>query len=190
MPLLEEESQPSTYRDYLQWTDEERWEIIEGSACSMGPAPSRRHQEVSVELVTAIRSRLRHGDCRVYHAPFDVRFLEEGEKDEDARTVVQPDIVVVCDPAKLDDRGCQGAPDWVVEIISPSTASRDYILKTALYEKFGVREYWIVHPFDNIVVVRCLEENNRYSAPQYYDAQARVEVKALPGLCIDFGEIF
>jgi Uma2 family endonuclease len=105
------------------------------------------------ELLGRIWSRL--GDqtpCQVYAAPFDVRLPEEDEADERIATVVQPDITVVCDPSRLDDKGCRGAPDWIVEIVSPSSVSMDYIRKLALYEKHGVREYWIVHPVDGIVM--------------------------------------
>jgi hypothetical protein len=105
-----------TYKDYLGWGYNERWELIDGVAYNLSPAPSRTHQEVSGELFATIHNHLKGKECKVYHAPFDVRLPEANESDEDTRTVVQPDIVVVCDKAKLDDKGCKGAPDLIRQI--------------------------------------------------------------------------
>ena len=151
-----------TYGDYVSWPEDERWEIIEGVPHAMTPAPTTRHQVILGEPFFQLRAQLQGRSCRAYLAPFDVRLPGDGHDDtlDDALddTVVQPDLSVICDPAKVDAKGCRGAPDLVVEIISPSTASRDQLLKAALYEKHGVKEYWIVHPVDRLVYIRRLEE--------------------------------
>lgn len=180
-----------TYGDYLAWDDEERWELIEGVPYNMTPAPSRFHQEILVNLSWIFRSFLEDKPCRVYFAPFDVRLPEKYERDEDVTTVVQPDLVVVCDLKKLDDRGCRGAPDLIIEVLSPSTAARDHIQKLALYEKHGVREYWLVHPVDRIATVYyLLEETGRYGKPRVFATDDTVEVAVLPGLAIVLGRVF
>ena len=119
-----------TYGDYLSWPDEERWELIDGIPHSMSPAPSRVHQEISMELARQIANHLIGKNCRVYAAPFDVRLPKGGEKDEQIETVVQPDLVVVCDESKLDERGCKGPPDLIIEILSPHTAAKDMKITT------------------------------------------------------------
>jgi len=179
-----------TYGDYLNWPGEERWELIEGVPFCMTPAPSTRHQRVVGEVFRQIANFLISRDCEVFMAPFDVRLPEADEADSDIRTVVQPDIVVVCDPAKLDDRGCKGPPDFVVEALSPSTASRDYIQKTALYEAHGVREYWIVSPMENTVTQYLLTEAGRYSAPFFHEGGGSMPVTILPGLTVNLDAVF
>ena len=124
-PLAENKDEHFTYGDYLKWDDSERWELIDGIAYNMTPAPSRFHQQVSIELCFQLVNHLRDTTCKVYAAPFDVRLLEADEADESVTTVVQPDISVICDPSKLDDRGCKGSPDLIVEILSPATARKD-----------------------------------------------------------------
>lgn len=180
-----------TYQDYLEWDEEGRCELIDGVVYDMTPAPSRRHQGISTELLVQIRNHLgRETPCRVYAAPFDVRLPNADEADESVRTVVQPDISVICDPSKLDDKGCRGAPDWIIEIISPSTVSKDYIRKLTLYEKHGVREYWIVHPVDKIVMAYRMNEEGRYGRPEISSVEDRLESQVIAGLVIDLGEIF
>ncbi|MBU0568165.1 Uma2 family endonuclease [bacterium] len=179
-----------TYGDYLNWPDEERWELINGEAYDMSPAPSRWHQQISIELVRQIANFLSGKKCKAYHAPFDVRLPVADEDDSETMTVVQPDIVVICDPAKLDDRGCRGAPDFVVEILSPFTASKDQTKKLALYERHGVKEYWIIHPTDNLLTVRLLEKDGRYGIPKIYEGMGSLEVATLPGLTIDLDAVF
>lgn len=149
----EERNRFHTYSDYLAWSGEERWEIVGGVAHSMSPAPGRAHQTVSRRMAFQIEAFLENGPCEMFTAPFDVRLSESPQRDDAVMNVVQPDILVVCDPQKLDERGCKGAPDWVIEITSPATASRDHILKRDLYERYGVKEYWIVQPLDRVVMV-------------------------------------
>jgi len=179
-----------TYGDYLNWPDEERWELIDGIAYNMSPAPLRRHQKISMELGRQIANFLVDNPCDVYIAPFDVRLNEANEDDENIMTVVQPDIVVICDHDKLDDAGCRGAPDLIIEILSPSTTSKDMKIKLALYEKHGVKEYWIVHPVDNIILVFKLGKNKMYGKPEVYTAEDKIKTAILDGLEIDLDKVF
>lgn len=184
-----------TYGDYLQWPEDERVELIDGIPFLMAPAPSRRHQELIVNLLLQIGNQLEARPCKVYTAPFDVRLPSGQENDEDIRTVVQPDIVVVCDRSKLDERGCKGSPDWIIEVLSPGTASRDYVTKLALYEKNGVKEYWIVHPLDRIVMVFRLNEEGKYSQVEFFPSDnethdSTVKVSGFGGTIIDLKHLF
>lgn len=186
-------SRPSarfTYADYLAWPEQERWELIQGGPYAMPPAPSRRHQEVLGALHALFFEGLKGKPCRVYVAPFDVRLPRGDEPDESVDTVVQPDLSVVCDRHKLDDRGCRGAPDLVVEVTSPATAARDQIEKLALYERHGVREYWVVHPTDRLVTVFRLSPDGTFGRPAVHSFEERVKVEALGELDIDLREVF
>jgi len=174
-----------TYADYCQWPEDQRWELIDGEAWAMAPAPTRSHQSVSGELLRQIANFLLDKPGKVYSAPFDVRLPEPGEADDETATVVQPDIVVICDETKLDDKGCRGAPDWIIEILSPSTASRDHVKKKALYERHGVREYWLVHPTDHILT-RYRLENGVFTPALIEETQGSTAVGVLPGLEIQW----
>lgn len=179
-----------TYGDYRGWPEDERWELIEGMPYSMTPAPSRIHQIIVVDLLRQISNFLVDNECQVYVAPFEVRLPEANEADEQIITVVQPDIAIICDAAKLDERGCRGAPDVVIEVLSPATAAKDQIQKTALYEKHGVQEYWTVHPTDRLVTVRLLGTDGRYGMPNIREAKGPLPVITLPGLEIDLDMVF
>ena len=187
------QTQPSdryAYGDYLRWPEEERWELIDGVPYSMTPAPSRLHQRLVTGLAVPLGTYLEGKPCELYVAPFDVRLPKGEEEDEAVETVVQPDLVIVCDPAKLDDRGCRGAPDLVVEILSPSTAARDHIAKLALYEKHGVREYWLLHPTDRVAMVYRLGEGGKYGAPEVYSSEHQVRVGIFEDLTLDLRRVF
>lgn len=145
-----------TYGDYVKWQGDERWELIGGEVYLMSPAPSRAHQAILAQLTFQAQSYFDDKPCQVYFAPFDVRFPESAEPDDEIDTVLQPDLVVICDADKLDDAGARGAPDWVVEILSPSTTGRDRVAKRAVYERHGVREYWVVDPTSRVVIVHEL----------------------------------
>jgi Uma2 family endonuclease len=187
---LRNEDKSYTYKDYLNWPEGERWELIEGVAYNMTPAPSRSHQKISMALANVIYPYLKDKKCEVYHAPFDVRLPEGDEEDGEIRTVVQPDIVIICDPSKLDEKGVKGSPDLIMEIISLSTASRDHITKLNLYEKNRVAEYWIIHPMDKIVMVYRLLENGRYGRAEVYSQEDKVKVGIFDDLIIDLPMIF
>ncbi len=181
-----------TYAEYLAWDDGKRWELIDGHATCMSPAPGRRHQDLSGALFHLLYSWLSGKPCRVYAAPFDVRFVEAQDTaaDDYIDTVVQPDIVVVCDSIKLDDRGCKGSPDLIIEILSPSTARMDMTVKFELYQRYGVREYWIVHPNDQTILVFKLLESGLYGVPDRYCAEDTIPVPLLGDLRIDLTRVF
>lgn len=188
MGLPRKSGQTYTYGDYCQWQDEARFELIDGIAYAMGPAPLRRHQLTLGEIHRQIANALKGKPCQVYVAPFDVRLPKANEADEKVDTVVQPDISVICDRTKLDERGCRGAPDWVIEVISPTTASHDHILKRRLYEHAGVREYWLVHPVDRIVTVYRLADG-AYPSNEIYELAETLTSTALPDVTIDWAEL-
>jgi Uma2 family endonuclease len=161
---LQKDGELFTYGHYLSWPDEERWELIDGIPFDMSTSPSPYHQEISIRLSTAIHTFLEEkgGKCKAYNAPLDVRLPEKGMADEDTLSVVQPDILVVCDPEKIDEKGCKGAPDFIAEILSPATAKKDMNFKLRLYEKHAVPEYWIIQPETHMVMVYKLNGEKKY----------------------------
>ncbi len=189
MPSLKNEKEILTYRDYRNWPDEERCELIQGVPYDMSPAPHPRHQRILLELGRQISNHLQDSECIPYIAPFDVRLPEKNEADDEIITVVQPDFSVVCDSSKVDDRGCRGAPDFIIEILSPSTAAKDQIRKLSLYEKHGVKEYWIIHPADNILYVRILGPDGRYGATEILEGGSK-KTASIEGLVIDLDAVF
>ena len=174
-----------TYTDYQAWDDNERWELIDGAPYAMSPAPSPAHQLLSSNLHLQFATFLKGKSCRVYYAPFDVRLNAAGDDDCD---VFQPDLLVICDRAKIDDKGCNGAPDMTIEILSQSTAIRDKVLKFNKYQHAGVREYWIIDPVDKTVLVFILE-NGRYVASSYSETDT-ISVHVLEGCKISLREVF
>ena len=189
--LASRERERFSYADYCKWTDDECWELIDGVEYDMNPAPSRIHQKLSGELFVKIYDVLKDRQCEVYAAPFDVRLPDYAEaSDEEIFTVVQPDIVVVCDASKLDERGCMGAPDLVIEIMSPYTAAKDMKIKRDLYEQHGVREYWLVHPTDKTVMVYCLSQDKQYVKAEIYASQDIVKSTVIEGLKIELTDLF
>lgn len=178
------------YADYRRWSDDERWELIDGEAYAM-TAPSLGHQSAVGELFRQIANHLVAKPCRPFVAPFDVRLPRPHERDEDTTTVVQPDITVVCDSTKLDERGCRGAPDWVIEVLSPSTAAKDQIQKLAVYERAGVPEVWLVHPTDRIVTVYTQSDAKPgYGKPAIHETVATLSPGLFPDLAMDWALVF
>ncbi|MBK7765418.1 MAG: Uma2 family endonuclease [Sulfuritalea sp.] len=188
MALAQRDLDYHTYADYCSWPDEVRYELIDGVAYAMGPAPVRRHQGILGEIFRQVANILEGSPCRPYIAPFDVRLPKKDEIDDDVDTVVQPDLVVICDRAKLDEKGCRGAPDWVVEVLSPSTAGHDQILKRALYQRVGVREYWLVHPVDRIVIIYAFVGGS-YGVPDVRELVGTLAVGVLPEIVIDWERV-
>jgi len=200
-PLVAEESaivyeiMRYSYADYLTWTDDVMREIIDGVVYAFA-APLLSHATVIrtflVRACNYINKRKRK--CKIFAAPFDVRLPLNGETDErKIYNVVQPDICIVCDSSKLDKKGCVGAPDLIVEVNSPSTSKRDLNLKFSLYEKHGVKEYWVVYPNDEAVTVFILQEDGKYDEGKTYQVlygATHVPVKTLEGLIIDLKELF
>ncbi len=178
------------YRDYLSFLKEEKIEIINGEIYYMTPAPSRMHQKISMELSRQISNYLLDKNCEVYAAPFDVRFYDESDKDEDINTIVQPDITIICDKNKLDERGCKGSPDFIIEIMSPSSVGIDSIKKFTLYEKYKVKEYWTIHPIDGIARTYYLNNENKYIQDQIcLIDENKIHSKLFDGLEIDLSNI-
>ena len=181
-----------SYADYLTWADDIRRELIEGFI-KMFPAPRRIHAEVSANITWHLGYVIRKnkGKCKVFSAPFDVRFPKNGETENNKIfTVVQPDICVICDPTKLDEDGCLGAPDMIVEILSPSTGKRDLSEKFILYEAHGVKEYWIVYPQDKAVHIFLLQENGKYDNGIVYERKGKIPIQIFDGYLIDWDDIF
>jgi len=191
--------QSFTYKDYLLWSEDERWELIDGIAYDMSPAPMREHQRILLSLAKIISDITDKGACETYIAPFDVRLPERAELediiDEDITTIVQPDISVFCNTELLDDKGAHGAPDLVVEILSPevagasrklvsdqpSTGYKDQTTKLALYERYHVKEYWLVNGDIPSVMVYRLGDDTKFGKPDYYRIGEDVFSKVLGG---------
>ena len=157
-----------TYADYRQWPDDERWELIDGEAYAMAPAPTISHQTLAGQLFRQIDEALDGTPCRALIAPVDVLLPALDETEDNVTTIVQPDILVVCDPAKVTERNVRGAPDWIIEVLSPATARHDHLTKRTLYERAGVREYWLVHSVDRVVTVYTLKDG-QYGGPEIAD---------------------
>lgn len=183
MPMPQE-NQKYTYADYCTWDDSERWELIDGVPYAMSPSPSPKHQGISVDLTRQLSAFLKGKSCKLFTAPFDVRLNASNEDD----TVVQPDLLVICDRSKIDEKGCNGAPDLVIEILSPSTARRDRMIKFQQYQRAGVREYWIIDP-DTKTVQVCILESGRYFVTPYADTNT-APVSVLPGCEIKLQDVF
>ena len=159
-----------TFADILTWDECERAEIICGEVVMMSPPPSTTHQEISFELCRQLGNYLKGKQCKAYPAPFAVRLFEvDGDRPEDVDTMVEPDISIICDKEKLDDRGCNGAPDWIIEIVSPSSRQMDYFTKLFKYRTAGVREYWIVNPQKHTVMVYDFEKEERSNQYNFCD---------------------
>ena len=183
-------SKTYTYADYLTWKFDEFVELIQGKLLRPMSGPSSLHQQYTAAFIGEIYPFLKGKKCRVYPAPFDVRLTRStSNSDAQIKTVVQPDICVVCDLAKIDKRGCLGAPDWIIEIISPGNVSHDTKTKFDLYEENGVREYWIVYP--GVKTVTCyVLENDRYELAAEYAEPGPMPVASLPGLAVEWADVF
>ncbi|WP_326513463.1 Uma2 family endonuclease [Clostridium intestinale] len=179
-----------TYKDYLNYDEDDKFEIIDGQIYNMSPAPSRVHQEIISALVVDIGNYIKSnkGQCKVYPAPFDVVLKDEEEDTINSKNIVQPDISVICDRSKLTDKGCTGSPDMIVEVISPFNPSNDYVRKLNLYEKYKVKEYWIINPMRKNILVYTLTDNG-YDAPLTYTFQDKIKVNIYEDLEIDFKSI-
>jgi len=179
-----------TYGDYCRFPEDERWEIIDGQLHAMSPAPSRQHQSTSMALSAQLHAFFSTRGYEVFAAPFDVRLPETQEDDDAIVTVVQPDLVVVCDENKLDDRGCRGAPDWIIEILSPSTAAKDQIVKRELFERHGVKEYWLLHPIDRMITSYRRDADGRFGPASIQEARGDQAVGLFAELTIDWDRVF
>lgn len=179
-----------TFADCLGWDEKERAEIIGGEVLMMAP-PSRIHQKISGEIFRQLANFLEGKRCEVYSAPFGVRLFEkDGDRPEDVDTVVEPDITVVCDTSRLDQHGCKGAPELVMEILSHSSRRHDMLVKLNLYQRAGVREYWIVNPDDKDVQVFLLDGSGLFRVHGFYGREDIARVNVLEGCFIELCKVF
>ena len=180
-----------TYADYVTWNVKDRFEILKGRLFKMSPAPAPEHQKVLLNLVRNL-DKFSHQKCEMYIAPFDVRLKnkqKDSVRDEDIETVFQPDICVICDPAKLDERGCIGAPDLIVEILSPGNSVKEMKHKFEIYEENGVREYWMVDYREKTVLIYVLK-NGKYYGLKILTQSEKAKSIIFPGLEIDLMNVF
>ena len=179
-----------TFADCLTWDEKERLEIIDGKVFLMA-TPTSIHQEICMEISRQIANFLEGKRCRVYPAPFDVRLFEkDGDVPEDVDTVVEPDISVVCDKSKIDMHGCKGAPDLIIEILSPSTQRYDQLVKLNLYQRAGVREYWIVDPENRTIRVMLQAGDGVFRSHEIYEQEDVAKVNVLDGCFIELSKVF
>jgi Uma2 family endonuclease len=189
MALPRRDAYHHTYSDYFSWRDERRYELIDGVAyVKEPPAPTRIHQELVGALHLQIGLALEGTRWRAYVAPFDVRLPRDGEVDDLIDTVVQPDVLIVRDRSKLDGRGMRGAPDWIAEVLSPTTSRHDQFVKVPVYERVGVPEVWLLHPIERTLTVYRLE-NERYGRPVILELKGRTAIGVFPGVGIDWDRI-
>lgn len=178
-----------TYADYLKFDFEEMVELIRGKIFKMSPAPSSNHQIISMALISSIITIINNKKCTLFHAPFDVILPVENKKRKQSNTVVQPDLCIICDPVKIEKAGCFGAPDLVIEIISPNTSKKDLEYKYSVYEESGVREYWIVMPEVEAVVIYVLE-NGKYQKYKAFGKEDELYSSIFPELKLKLDDVF
>ena len=180
MPLAKKLNERYTYQDYLNWSDDERWEIIDGVAYNMSPAPKIKHQSISVNLVVEIKNKLKNNNCKVFEAPTDVVL--------DEYNVVQPDIFIVCDKKKITEDNIKGAPELIIEIVSKTTAYKDTKIKKDLYERYGVEEYILIYP-ELEIAERFLLKDGKYGSPERFNWDEVLKLKTFD-IEINLWEIF
>ena len=178
-----------TYADYLKWKFKERVELLKGKIFRMSPAPSSSHQQISLKVTRKLDKYFINTDCSLYVAPFDVRLEKTKSDDTKVTTVVQPDLCVICDQNKLDDKGCNGAPDLIVEILSPGNSKKEMGIKFDLYEENGVKEYWIVEPAEKSIFIYVLQ-NERFIGLKPLIEDDKMMSPLFPALDFDVREIF
>lgn len=190
MPLPKEKTH-YTYADYLSWDDDERVELIYGNIFVM-ESPNIPHQRILGKLFRQIDEFLDDKPCEAFVAPLDVRLFEkDGDSPDDVDTIVQPDIMVVCDHNKLENiKSCKGAPDFIIEILSPSNFRHDMIVKLNLYNKAGVREYWIADPESKTIQVFLRNADGVLCVSEAYSSTDTIKVNVLQGCTIDLGKVF
>lgn len=187
--MRQRDMQHHTYADYLTWSATYGNELIDGVAyVGEPPAPSRLHQEVVGELYRQVTNSLQDRGGRAYIAPFDVRLPKQGDADAQIDTVVQADVLIVCDPQKLDDRGMRGAPDWIAEVLSPATAAYDRTTKLPAYERAGVPEVWLIDPTDRTIAIYRIEAGH-YAQPVVLELGGQTVIASVPGISIDWDRL-
>ena len=179
-----------TYADYLKWTIQERFELIKGKVFKMSPAPTSTHQRVSGFVFNKLYNFLQGRPCEVFSAPFDVRLPKRSKDDSQITTVLQPDICVVCDPSKIDERGCLGAPDIVVEILSPGNNKKELDNKYEVYEEAEIKEYWIIHPNEKTFFRYILDTEGKFHPQRLLTIGDEVRTELLPGFILNLTALF
>lgn len=182
-----------SYADYLTWQLDEAIELIKGKISLMSPAPNVKHQSLSMNLSGQMFGYFRHKACRVFAAPFDVRLYDRRKSilaSKDIFTVVQPDLCVICEPDKLDEQGCNGAPDWIIEIVSKSSSKKDAQIKHSLYAESGVSEYWLVFPYEAIIEQFILDGQGGYQLARIFAGDDLATPDLFPDLSIALSELF
>ena len=190
MELVLDLNKRYSYADYLTWFDDKRRELIDGLV-HMLAAPKDKHAKISENIGWNLGNHIRSSGCgcEIRYAPYDVRFPGDDKSDDKIYTVVQPDICVICDKTKIDENGCIGAPDLIIEIVSGSTKKYDWNYKFNIYERYGVREYWIVEPKAKIINVFVLQQNNTYDSGTEYEYGQNIPVHIFNGFEIDTKEL-
>ena len=178
-----------SYADYLTWDDDKRYEIIDGEVFDM-ITPPLSHQLILGTILVQMANYFHDKPCELLMGPLDIALPDGSKCDDKIFTVVQPDIMVICDPKKIEERGIVGAPDLAVEIISPETVRKDSIIKRELYERHGVKEFWLVHPVDRLIRVYKLGKNGLFGREEVYDDQAQIEIAQFAGLSVDCRRLF
>lgn len=183
-------SKTYTYADYFNWQFDERLELIKGKIFTMSPAPSRSHQEISLSMTLKLGNYLKDKPCKIYVAPFDVRLPLSSKEDTAIYTVLQPDICIICDNAKLDDRGCIGAPDIVIEILSPGNNKKELRNKYEVYQEARVKEYWVIHPSERTFLKYTLDGEGLFQPSKLLIGGDKLTSAVLPGFILDLDDIF
>jgi len=188
-------NQTYSYADYLLWEFGERLELIKGKIFKMSPAPSRNHQRISsrIHVEVGIYLKNQKKKCQLFAAPFDVRLFDSKKSkksEKEIYTVVQPDLCIICDETKLDDKGCIGAPDLIIEILSLGNSKKEMKTKYELYQENGVKEYWIVFPYENVVQQFVLNGQEKYELAKIYTDEDSITTSLFPGLTIELSGIF
>ena len=179
-----------SYANYLNWLFDDRVELIKGKIFKMSPAPSSIHQEIVGNIFRKIGNFLEKKPCKVFVAPFDVRFYNEDKQDLAIQTVLQPDICVICDKNKIDYKGCIGAPDLVVEILSPGNTKVELLHKYQVYQEFGVKEYWVVSQSDQSILIYTLNEYGKFQPSKIFTLSEKITSTVLPGFELVLDDVF
>lgn len=186
-------TQDYSYADYLTWVFDDALELIKGKIWLMSPAPNVEHQRIETKLLLAIGNYLNNKNCEVFPAPFDIRLYDRNQSilaSKDIHTVVQPDLCVICNPELLDKQGCNGAPDWIIEIVSKGNSKHDLKIKYQLYQEAGVQEYWLVYPSLQSIHQFILDEQGQYQLKAMYVEDDIIIPMLFPELTIDLTKIF
>ncbi len=182
-----------SYADYLTWQLEESVELIKGKIMAMSPAPSVKHQRISLNLSLSLGNYFKRKSCLLFVAPFDVKLYDRRKSllaNREAFSVVQPDLCVICDKDKLTEQGCDGAPDWIIEVLSPGNSRKEVRLKYDLYQESGVTEYWLVFPYEQIVQQFVLDHSGKYQLRALYPGNETAAPHLFPDLQIDLNDVF